>query len=119
MLPLNGISIGVWRGYGCAIILQSSPPPFPAGCVAAWTGTMVITQAGTPLFGQQTTIEVFSDGVVYQVNRNCGNGILQSARLNQIGLVQLNGIAYQSATGPSSGAGTGGALCQILAMGQG
>lgn len=79
---------------------------------------MVITQAGTPIFGQQTPIEVYSDGAVYQVNRNCGNGILQSATLNYNGLSHHGGVAYHTASGTSNGTGTGGGQCMIFAMGQ-
>lgn len=79
---------------------------------------MIITQAGDVLFGQRTPVEIISNGAVYQVNRDCGNGVLQSATLANPQMLVLAGIPYQCISGPSSGYGTNGALCQIL-TGQG
>ena len=117
ILSLNGLNIGLWCGYGCTIMLNSAPPPYPPGCVAAWIGFMVITQGGDPFFGQQSRVEVFSNGATYQMNRDCGNGVIQSATLGNPQMIQLVGTSYQCISGPSSGPGTGGALCQILAIG--
>ena len=117
MLSLTGLNIGLWCGYGCALMLNARPVPYPSGCVAVWSGLMIITQGGDPYFGQQSRVEVLTDGVNYQINRDCGNGVLQSATLSNPQMVQLVGAAYQCISGPSSGPGTGGAICQILAMG--
>lgn len=114
MLSLNGLNIGLWCGYGCTFMLQPMQPP--QGCVAAWSGMMVITQGGDPFFGQRSPVQVLSNGAVYQVNRDCGAGIMQSATLSNPQLLQLAGSNYQCLSGPSEGPGTGNALCQLLAM---
>lgn len=114
MLSLNGLNIGLWCGYGCIFMLQPMQPP--SGCVAAWSGIMIITQGGDAYFGQRSPVQVVSNGAVYQVNRDCGGGIMQTATLGNPQMLQLAGSHYQCLSGSSTGLGTGNALCQILTL---
>src|SRR5262245_5940984 len=116
MFPLNGLTIGGWCGYGCVLMLEAIPPPYPPGCVGLWRGYMIITQGGTPYYGQWTPVEVACNGAVYLVTRDCGAGVIQTAALGNPQNVVLGGAPYLQIAGPSNGPGTGGAACEILAL---